>query len=384
MQRVTIMCHDMPYPPNHGGRIAMLNRIKALNKKNIQIQVIAWTKHIDQSHVEHLKKYCSDIIVFKSNLRYSMLKLKWPFGVASHTLSANKQCELQNKIKTFGSKIIFVDGIYSADPAIKTAEALDIPIAYLSHNIEFLHMVDQVKSSAKVSNKIRYLFDAPRMYFTEKLIRKKSDYVFDICEEDKSFWARKIGSQSAVILPAIAIREPDVIDTQNDIDILYTGNLYNSNNLDGLIWFIKNVFAEIVKTKQVKMVVAGSNPKKELVSICKEFRIELIKNPIDMQEYYKRAKLLVNPVMQVNGINIKMIEMLSTGKPVVSTSNALRGLPDNPRSFVYVADNPSEYADKITILLKKEATINMDQISSVRDSFNERNHDKLIELIIDE
>ncbi|WP_279117562.1 hypothetical protein [Acidithiobacillus thiooxidans] len=40
--RMTVLCHETPFPPNHGGRVDMWRRLIAMEKRGVEIQLISW------------------------------------------------------------------------------------------------------------------------------------------------------------------------------------------------------------------------------------------------------------------------------------------------------------------------------------------------------
>jgi glycosyltransferase involved in cell wall biosynthesis len=51
-------------------------------------------------------------------------------------------------------------------------------------------------------------------------------------------------------------------------------------------------------------------------------------------EAFRQASLLVNPMLVGTGINIKILDAMAAGVPVVSTDTGARGLPEEFRSSV--------------------------------------------------
>jgi hypothetical protein len=161
--RLTLLCHDIPYPPNHGGRVDMWTRLKALHSEGVQIQVICWTsQETTDNQITTLKNYCNELSVFQRNMN-SVLNLitnsQYPIGVATHIVNNKIFLDQLRKIKFFNPNALILDGIHGAILALDIANQLKLPIIYRSHNIEYQHMSDQVKSSSSWIKKLRYLIN---------------------------------------------------------------------------------------------------------------------------------------------------------------------------------------------------------------------------------
>jgi len=380
--KITIISSENPYPPIHGGRIDIWNRLRFLSSLGFKIQLIYWDNL--QAINSELKNYVLNYRIIKKN-KYNLLPyLFYPFGVATHVPCKDEVEKVLEEISIYNPDLVLFEGIYSY-PLLKSVKK-QFPqklLFYRSQNIEFKHMFDQVKSSDKVVIKLRYFVDSIRMFYCERKMRITCDKVLDITKEDNEFWKNK----NSIHLPPIL--DVDFTDNSNerneptDIDILFAGNLNNQNNLGGLFWFIKNVLP-LLKRNNYSVVFAGSNPSKELIEKIKNEPIKLIANPISMDLSYNRSKILINTNRNVNGINIKMINMLATGKKIVSTKSATRGIPLELKKQILIGDNEVQFAELINISLNNyDDKINQTQIELTKKYFTDNSIQQLKKIFIE-
>lgn len=177
---------------------------------------------------------------------------------------------------------------------------------------------------------------------------KRADYVVAIQEAEEQFF-RTILPEDAKVLTIgenMPVSEPYVADSNT---ILFLGSYYVVNR-HGVKHFINNVLP-ILKESGVDFTfkLAGS--------ICKHIpdSDDYVKLGYvdDVDEAYREARLVINPVHEGTGLNIKTIEAVSKAKPLVSREIGVRGLnPSKP--FAYVTDDDKEYADYIIKLLKDD------------------------------
>ncbi len=64
-----------------------------------------------------------------------------------------------------------------------------------------------------------------------------------------------------------------------------------------------------------------------------------------------RILVAVNPTVSGSGVNIKLVEYLSVGLPVVSTSKGQAGVGLTPGVDLRVADDPANFAEQVNHLL---------------------------------
>lgn len=74
----------------------------------------------------------------------------------------------------------------------------------------------------------------------------------------------------------------------------------------------------------------------------------------DIKPYFKMADIAINPVFSGGGTNIKMLEYLASGLPVVTTSFGARGLSLQKNRHITISDL-EEFPDKIIYLLSKKS-----------------------------
>jgi glycosyltransferase involved in cell wall biosynthesis len=99
--------------------------------------------------------------------------------------------------------------------------------------------------------------------------------------------------------------------------------------------------------------VVGRHPsaslRRRLEAAC---QVELFADVPDVAPFLTRAHVAVNPVVSGSGVNIKLVEYLHAGLPLVSTSLATRGLPLTPGVDLEVDDDPRGFAAAVVRLIQ--------------------------------
>jgi glycosyltransferase involved in cell wall biosynthesis len=72
----------------------------------------------------------------------------------------------------------------------------------------------------------------------------------------------------------------------------------------------------------------------------------------DMRPYFRRATLVVVPLLHGGGTRLKILEAGASGKAIVSTSVGAEGLAFRPGHDLVLADTPEEFADAVTRLCR--------------------------------
>jgi glycosyltransferase involved in cell wall biosynthesis len=129
-------------------------------------------------------------------------------------------------------------------------------------------------------------------------------------------------------------------------------------------------------------MVVGRGPTEYVKQLCENNSIELHANVPDIAAYYEAASVVVNPVFHGAGINIKTIEAVVYGKPLVTTQMGIRGTGLDSQRHVFVADSRGEFRNAVMSTIKDPESAKR-KASEARDYIiNIYNYEaRLIELI---
>ncbi len=163
----------------------------------------------------------------------------------------------------------------------------------------------------------------------------------------------EISLPKAVVLPNLPFqllqRKRPEFTSHTNKRLLYVGKLSYSPNSRGISWFIQKVLPGILRTDpEVELVVVSKNPPQdpELADlICCSTRVQLHLNVSDLEYYYQNCALVIAPVFEGGGSNIKISEALWMGRPVVTTPFGGKGFDFfSEKQTVIVANSPDEFS----------------------------------------
>ena len=230
-------------------------------------------------------------------------------------------------------------------------------VIYEAHNLEYLLKKDYVKDSRYIS----------KIYTTEKEAALKSDLILCTSEEDKQNLIEVYGSNPEKILVT-----PNGVDTtrihfvkneerekQKEITglsdfttIIFVGS-WHPPNLEAL----KFITDELCRRHtHYKFLVVGSVKDYYLNEYGKLPQNVLAFGTVDEDEkyeIYKLADIAINPMFSGSGTNLKMLDYMSAGIPVVSTPVGARGLDTENEVHALICP-AEEFHAKISLLLENE------------------------------
>jgi len=154
----------------------------------------------------------------------------------------------------------------------------------------------------------------------------------------------KAGAEATKIkvldLPGQAF-EPETIETPIRYDIGMIGSWNWQANRQGMLWFLQAVLPLLPENFEIGIAGSGS----EALPVT-DRRVKLMGRVPDAGIFMRSCRVLAVPTLVGSGIQLKTIEGISIGVPMVGTTMALRGI-SNPPAYVHTADDASSFAEKL-------------------------------------
>jgi len=375
--KITLISHEIPYPPNVGARIDIWRRIKAFSALGVQLQIISWYHNTPKpEEVAQMKQYVTELcfVPFKRTPGAIVQRVidlfSYPLEVTSRIVRGQELSQLLQEVSVFQPHLIWLDGIHGGEVATELSKHLNIPIVTRSHNIEHLYYRRLLASTIDFRSKLRRYLSVSHLENYEKSLLRNSALFYDISVDDLKFWQDQGFTNGRYLAPLVEFSQDSSLETidrrkseEPEYDVVFLGNLQINNNVAGIFWFINEVFPLIrAKLPTVKVLIAGSNPVDKLRHLCEENEgVDLSINPLSSAAVYDSGRVLINPVLTGSGVSIKSIEMLNAGRPIVSTPQGIAGLPEEVRKYFRIAVDTESFAVEILKLLSTTPEFSVDR-----------------------
>lgn len=184
--------------------------------------------------------------------------------------------------------------------------------------------------------------------------------IADISEDDAA-WRRRAGAHDVAAVPPFAVdpdrpaptRAPDPARPR----VLFLGALDVATNTVALDWLLDRVWPQVrAAVPQAALQVVGRRPSTATAGrLAQTPGATLHADVPSVDPFLSGAAVAVNPAVTGSGVNIKLIEYLHFGIPLVSTSLATRGLPLRPGQDLEIADDPAGFGSAVVDLLRDPA-----------------------------
>jgi len=155
-----------------------------------------------------------------------------------------------------------------------------------------------------------------------------------------------------VIVAPMAANPAAVAQTGEGASLLFVGSSTHPNVV-GLQWLFDHVWpAVLAACPKVELVVAGN--------VNRAFQaapagVRFLGVAPDLSPLYRRAGVVISPLIVGSGLKIKLVEALAEGKAIVATTTTLQGVEAQVADAVMVADTPQGFSDAIVALVGDEA-----------------------------
>ena len=259
----------------------------------------------------------------------------------------------------------------------------DAKIILRAHNIEHLiwQRIYRLSKNAVRKFYLKHLYKTLRNY--ELNILSKTDAVLPISEKDARFFEKYTNVPVQTIPFGKKLPELQQPKENTENALYYIGAMNWMPNAEGIKWFINQVWPTLLdKHPDIRLYLAGREMPLWLRKL-EEKNIEVVGEVEDAETFIQNKSICIAPLFSGSGIRIKIIESMSLGKAVVSTSIGAEGIDVENGVHISLADNAKEFAEAVSFLYTHpdKATV-MGQ--KARNLIGEQhNHTQIIETLLD-
>lgn len=283
-------------------------------------------------------------------------RVRQPYVVASRPVPKDLTEQLRALAPNADAVIVFSYKSHEIGRAL--AEGLGLPAVLRQHNLEGPYH-RALAASAKPPRSWAVRLEAARIERDERRLEQASwlTGIADISAADADVRAARAAMPVSYVptfmLGPRAAAGDHRWQSPAEPAIVFVGALDVATNHDAIAWFADQVWPLILSAEpKVRWQVVGRKPTDWVTDLIRQTpRAELHPDVADPGEYIRRASVAVNPTVSGSGVNIKLVEYLSMGIPVVSTVRGQAGLGLEPGKDLLAADAPGEFARQVVDLL---------------------------------
>jgi len=176
----------------------------------------------------------------------------------------------------------------------------------------------------------------------------RADLTLAIHEDDAETLRRLVPERTVLVVPHGHVVRPLAPEDAAPSRLLYVAS-YNDLNVQALAWFLREVWPRVRTAIPAATLTICGNIAEKLGPLPAAVTARGVL--ASLQDEYARARLVIDPARAATGLQIKLVEALCHGRPVVATPAAATGIASGPDEGVVIATSAASFADAIAQLL---------------------------------
>lgn len=343
-------------PTDSGGRAETRNFLLAAQSAGIRLHVVVPGIDDVTAHA-HLLADATLRAIPRSAGWSAHLSLD-PYVVVSRPLPAGLAEELATQHRVDPFDLIVAQTFRVAHLGIALAQRLKVPLVVRPHNVESAYFRHLARSST-MRRSLPYLAESLKLRRTERQVHRSTVVTAfaDMSVQDADYRRSRTRTPVLHVPPVLppddrAGAGPGAGALESAV-VLFIGSLDNANNRDAVRWLVEQVWPLVsARRPSSALHVVGRRASSSLRELVTGVGGRLTADAPSTAPHLAQAAMFVNPVQQGSGVNMKVVEAMLAGLPVLSTSSGSRGLDWQPGADLLVADTPADFAAGIVTLLE--------------------------------
>jgi glycosyltransferase involved in cell wall biosynthesis len=244
--------------------------------------------------------------------------------------------------------IVHVDGLPPCLYIDAIRQYSSAKIIQRAHNVEYKIWERAAGADTNPLKKWYLDIQAGRLREFEAAAMAKVDTVLTISTEDDSYIHQLQPKAKTIIVPAgVDIDDSKPVIQPSDVSLFFIGALDWLPNLQGLDWFLKDVWPKVHATfPDLQFHLAGKKMPVQFYNFG-EMNVVAYGEVPSSESFMNSYSVLLSPLVSGSGVRIKIIEAMAMGKVVLSTTVSAEGSGAVDGVHLLIADNAEDYIRQI-------------------------------------
>jgi hypothetical protein len=218
------------------------------------------------------------------------------------------------------------------------------PLVFLAHNAEGRMYADVAAAARRASLRWANAREARKIRGFEAALSRQARQTWVLTDEDASYFRELCPGADVRTLEVASLVAPPEGRAEPACDVAVIGSWTWRPNALGLEWFADEVVPRLPAHMTIEVAGGGA----DWLRGCHP-NLTVRGFVADAGEFMSRAQVVAVPSVAGGGVQVKTLDAVACGAPVVATGVATRGLKDLPGS-VAVADDPAHFAAELVRL----------------------------------
>lgn len=353
--KIFVLLSRFPYPLEKGDKLRVFNQIKELSKKHEIILCALSAEKVEQSSIDILSEYCSEIEV----IRLSKIKIYWNlikcllFTDQSLQVAYFYSKSAQKKVDHFLSKykpdhlycqLIRVTEYVRKSNIPKTLDYMDALARGMERRIEDSPFY--LKWSLKT--------ETARLKRYEHFVFDDFDHHTIISEQDRELIVHLKNDSIKIVKNGVDYNTFQHETLNKEYDLIFTGNMGYPPNVDSVVYLVNNVMPLVWKENpNIKLIIVGAQPAAKVLKL-KSDRVIITGWVEDISPYYSKSKVFIAPMQIGTGLQNKLLEAMAMKLPCITSELANNALGAKHEENILIGADDNDYKDHVLKLINDD------------------------------
>ena len=353
--KVLQLCNKPPYPPVDGGTLAMNSITQGLMAAGCEVKVLSLCsdKHpvlenrMTESYREATRFEAVHIDLGIHPLDAGVAVLCGESYHVKRFISKEFGQRLAQVLKEEQFDVVHVESIFMTPYVPIVREHSDAKVVLRAHNVEHTiwRRVAQSERNPFKRWYLKHLSLTLAAYEREHL--NDYDGVVSITENDAQ-QLREMGCRRPMLsMPFGIVPETEMQVEEEPNSLFHIGSMDWMPNQEGVRWFLKQVWPMVhERMPQLTLYLAGRKMPNDVMHVDME-GVRVLGEVSDAMYFIASKQINVVPLLSGSGIRVKIIEAMSAGKVVVTTTIGASGIGCTDGKDVLIADTPEQFVEQL-------------------------------------
>ena len=358
--KILLLTQVLPYPPDSGPKVKTWNVLKYLARHH-EVTLVSFVRGDQSAEIEHLQQYCCGVFTVpmdRGAVQDGLAMVRSILTGQPWMMVRDDREEMRHLVDRLARETSFdiahADQLNMAQYAARVSGARKVLDAHNALWLLYQRLAQTMNAGPK-----KWLLnrDWRLLKQYEGQVCRKFEAVLAVSDEDKASLLEAAGKPLDIITIPIAVdtdEVPPVTRHAHADHILHIGTMYWPPNIDGIYWFIREVYPLIrARRPDVSFDVVGARPPQELLAQSgNSTGINVTGYVPDPTPYLQQAGVMIVPLRAGGGMRVKILNALAQGLPIVSTSLGCEGIAVTHDLDILIADSPADFAAAVLRVLE--------------------------------
>ena len=356
--KILFLSPTVPFPLTDGGRIRVFNLLKQIAQKNKVTLLALETQSTDADGIAELQQLDIQVHLVPNAQTLprvsfgTLLKAffrRQPITVARYDVPVYRQ-KFRELLANESFDLVHYEMFHTAQFHTET----NLRGVLSQQNVDSAIWRRLCNETPNPLYKFTYWTQQLAFQRYERVLSPKFDAVTCTSDIDAVVFQQHCTTDAIEIIPNgvdITHYLPD-FTSEAPAHLIYIGSMDWYPNEDAVGFFADEVLPLIQeKVSNVTFSIVGGNPSARVRKLAEREGVVVTGRVPEIKPYFAEATVFVVPLRIGSGTRLKILEALAMGKAIVSTTVGAEGLDLKDGAEIFIADEPTAFADAVTRLL---------------------------------